>query len=304
MKRTILTAWLSAWLSSLRPQTLFLSLSTILVGNALAYWQHNFHWPILIFTALTAVLLQILSNLANDYGDIIKGTDQNRIGPKRGIHQKLITLNQLRIGLIINIVLCICSGLILLWLACEQLQEFIFFILLGGLAIIAAITYTVGKKAYGYYGLGDIAVLIFFGFISVIGSYYLQTKQLQLLLIYPSLLCGFLSVAILNINNMRDYINDIQSHKITFAIILGQNNSRYYQSILLTLAYLLFILFNLYYLDSIWAWLFLLITPLYSKQIYAMLVIHAQVNIGQQLSPTIKLALLTNLLLVITIILN
>jgi 1,4-dihydroxy-2-naphthoate octaprenyltransferase len=151
------------WMISLRPKTLVLSLSAILMGNALAYWQQSFDLSIMLLSIITASLLQILSNLANDYGDAVKGSDQqNLLGHKRGLQLGLITLEQLKIALWITVILCIMSGLVLLVLACNNYQQLLIFVLLGLGAIIAAITYTIGKKPYGYIGLGDLSVLIFF----------------------------------------------------------------------------------------------------------------------------------------------
>lgn len=293
------------WLVSLRLKTLPLAVSSIFVGNALAYWQHTFSWSIFILTWLTASLLQILSNLANDYGDGIKGVDdETRIGPKRGLHSGNITLNQLFWALIINTFLCVVIGLWLLILAYESSEQLISFICLGVLSIVAAITYTVGKKAYGYIGLGDLSVLLFFGLVSVLGSFYLQAKFISLWLLLPAIACGLLSVAVLNINNLRDYASDKANNKRTFIVFIGPKLGRFYHISLLILSFCLFSFFSLCYLKSYCSWLFLLSTPSLYKQILEMYRTQEQIQITYLLEPMIKLALITNLLYVIGIILS
>ncbi|MDF7666662.1 1,4-dihydroxy-2-naphthoate polyprenyltransferase [Orbaceae bacterium ESL0727] len=290
---------------SLRLKTLPLALSAILVGNALAYWQHQFHIGILLLSLTTGALLQILSNLANDYGDAVKGTDQTaRVGPVRGIQLGLITLKQLKTSLWVTTGLCVISGLGLLALACHNLYELLGFLLLGLFSIIAAITYTVGKKPYGYNGLGDISVLIFFGLVSVIGSYYLQTSQLSLFLIYPALGCGLLSVAVLNINNLRDIDNDLIHHKRTLVVLMGKKMGRTYHLCILLLSLALLSHFSYYYLQTIWGWLFLLLLPLFYQHARAIFCSVTAKDVAPLFLQMVKLALLTNLLYCLGIVLS
>ncbi|OCG31018.1 1,4-dihydroxy-2-naphthoate octaprenyltransferase [Gilliamella sp. Choc4-2] len=285
------------WMISLRLKTLPLSLCSIVVGNALAYWQYQFNFWIMLLAIITASLLQILSNLANDYGDAIKGTDKlNLTAHARGIQLGLITLKQLKIALQINIILCVFAGISLLTLACNTLYELYGFIVLGLLSIIAAITYTVGKKPYGYIGLGDLSVLIFFGLIGVIGSYYLQTKTLSFFIIFPALGCGLLSVAVLNINNLRDLESDKKNHKRTLIVLIGKKLGQIYHLILLIAALFCFSLFAYHTLQSIWAWLFMLISPLFIKHIFAVFRFKTAKDATPLLLQMVKLALLTNLL--------
>lgn len=160
-----------AWLESLRPKTLPLAFAAIIVGTALAWWQGHFDPLVALLALITAGLLQILSNLANDYGDAVKGSDKpDRIGPLRGMQKGVITQQEMKRALIITVVLICLSGLALVAVACHTLADFVGFLILGGLSIIAAITYTVGNRPYGYIGLGDISVLVFFGWLSVMGS--------------------------------------------------------------------------------------------------------------------------------------
>lgn len=291
------------WIDSFRIKTLPLALSAILVGNALAYWQQHFNVWIMLLTLLTASLLQILSNLANDYGDAVKGTDNaDRIGPLRGIQKGTITLKQLRTALIINLAICIVSGLALLTLACNTLAEFGQFILLGLLSVVAAMTYTMGKKPYGYIGLGDISVLIFFGLVSILGSYYLQTKQFEFFLIFPAVGCGLFSVAVLNINNLRDVDSDTQHNKRTFIVLIGARAGCYYHAALLTFAYLLLAHFSFYYLRTIWSYLFLLTMPFAGMHIYKVFKYHSTPAIANLLVDMVKIAMLTSTLYCIGII--
>ncbi|QIQ20819.1 1,4-dihydroxy-2-naphthoate polyprenyltransferase [Zophobihabitans entericus] len=296
---------LSIWLTSFRLKTLPLAISAILVGSALAYWQQQFHFGIMFFSLLTATLLQILSNLANDYGDALSGADKHgRIGPERGIQLGLITLQQLKLALKINTVLVIISGLILLWLSYHSWLSFFGFILLGLLAIIAAITYTVGSKPYGYQGLGDLSVLVFFGLVSIMGSYYLQTESLKLFLVFPAIGCGLLSVAVLNINNLRDIDSDRLNHKRTLVVMIGERAGRHYHVILLILSLILLSYFSWCYLASVWSWLFLLVTPLYLQHLYRVLTYQTPKQVPPLLYQMIRIALLTDLLYCIGIILS
>lgn len=296
---------LAPWIDSFRLKTLPLALSAIFVGNALAYRQQHFNIWIMLLTLLTATLLQILSNLANDYGDAVKGSDTfDRIGPLRGIQQGLITLIQLRNALVINIILCILSGISLLILACDSYIEFGQFILLGLISIIAAITYTIGKKPYGYIGLGDLSVLIFFGLVSIVGSYYLQTKQLPLFIIFPAIGCGLLSVAVLNINNLRDCHSDKQNNKRTLVVLMGDKWGCYYHSLLLICAFACLLYCSYFYLKSLFSYLFLLTLPLVYQQIREVFKYRLTPAIGTLLVKMIKLALLTNVLYCIGIILS
>lgn len=160
-------------------------------------------------------MLQILSNLANDYGDAVKGSDKpDRIGPLRGC-RKGDYPQQMKRALIVTVVLICLFGLALLCAAWQSVGDFIGFLALGGLSIVAAITYTVGTRPYGYIGLGDISVLVFFGWLSVLGSWYLQAHNVEAAIFLPATACGLLATAVLNINNLRDIDSDRQNGKNT-----------------------------------------------------------------------------------------
>lgn len=155
MSLSINTSQTQAWLESLRPRTLPLAFASIVTGSALAVWLDSFKPAVALLALLTAGLLQILSNLANDYGDAVKGSDtEERIGPLRGMQKGIISHQQMKVALIITVILTIISGIALIAVACEKPSDILGFLLLGLMAIVAAITYTVGRKPYGLYGIG------------------------------------------------------------------------------------------------------------------------------------------------------
>ncbi|ABR73890.1 1,4-dihydroxy-2-naphthoate polyprenyltransferase [Actinobacillus succinogenes] len=237
-----------AWLDTARPKTLPLALAIILTGSALSQWRGSFSWSVTLLCLLTATLLQIVSNFANDYGDYQKGSDTaERIGPLRGIQQGEMTAAQLRKGLIVAITISFVSGVLLIAIAYEDIKDLIVFGGLGLLAILAAITYTVGKKPYGYLGLGDISVFLFFGLLSVCGTYYLQTHELSGDIFLPASACGLLSTAVLNINNLRDIEQDKKAGKNTLIVRIGPEKGRIYHCFLLLGAVLCYALFALKY---------------------------------------------------------
>ncbi|MFP1893124.1 1,4-dihydroxy-2-naphthoate polyprenyltransferase [Lonsdalea quercina] len=286
-----------AWLDSLRPKTLPLAFASIVTGSAIAGWQSSFKPGVALLALLTAGLLQILSNLANDYGDAVKGSDtETRIGPLRGIQTGAISLTELRNALVVTVLLTIVSGLSLVALACEKPVDIVVFLGLGLMAILAAITYTVGNRPYGYIGLGDISVLIFFGWLSVAGSYVLQTGHFDSIVMLPATACGLLATAVLNINNLRDIDNDRLSGKNTLAVRLGAQKARRYHMLLLMAAPLCLGLFALIYLQSLAGWLFILSLPLLVKQGCYVLRETTAFSMRPMLEKTVKCALLTNIL--------
>lgn len=294
-----------AWLESLRPKTLPLGLIAIVTGSALAYWTGHFELPIALLAILTAATLQILSNLANDYGDAVKGTDtEERLGPLRGMQKGVITPAQMKKALIINVIISCVSGIALIIVACKKPEDAIGFLVMGLLAIVAAITYTVGKRPYGYMGLGDISVLIFFGWLSVIGTYYLQANAFNIVTLLPATACGLLSVAVLNINNMRDLENDIQAGKNTLAVRLGASGSRIYHTCVIAIAIICLIVFTLIYMHRWTAWLFLLAVPMLLLHIKR---VNADLS-GEAMRPLlehmVKAALLTNILFSLGLVLE
>ena len=254
-----MTNTFSVWLLAARLRTLPLACSSILLGSGLAASRGAFDGAIMGLSLLTAILLQILSNLANDYGDAVSGADNGeRIGPQRAVVSGLITRHQMCIAMGLTALAAVVSGLSLLVCAFgEQWQQILTFILLGGAAIVAAIPYTAAKTRYGYRGFGDISVFLFFGLLGVLGSYYLFTHTLQWDLLLPATACGLLATAVLNINNVRDIESDAASGKITLAVRLGRNRAIAYHWGLLGGALLATIAFLLTQPASVWPWIFL-----------------------------------------------
>jgi 1,4-dihydroxy-2-naphthoate octaprenyltransferase len=224
---------MSPWFIAARPKTLPLAISGILLGSAVAYLNHSFHLHTMLLGIATAVLLQILSNFANDYGDFTKGTDVIAARHDRMLASGKISKTQMLIAMFLVTFFTLISGISLLWFSNIGFSnKFIFFFILGILAIAAAIKYTVGKFAYAYSGMGDIFVLIFFGFVSVVGIFYLHAGQVHTEVILAAFGCGLLSVGVLNINNTRDIESDKKSGKITIPVRIGIGASLFYQRIL------------------------------------------------------------------------
>ncbi len=234
---------LKIWVQAARLRTLPLSVSGIIMGNALALNHNDFSIIIFLLSILTAIAFQIVSNFANDYGDGIKGTDnEQRIGPKRVLQQGLMTSKNLKRGILFSVVVSIILSIALIYesLGVDKLLFSVIFILLAIGAVAAAIKYTVGTNPYGYSGLGDLFVFIFFGWVSVIGSYFLQRNSIDLTVVLFATSVGLLSVAVLNLNNMRDIENDINSSKITLAVRLGDYKAKVYHFFLISIAIILF----------------------------------------------------------------
>ncbi len=233
---------LNIWISAARLRTLPLSISGILVGSALAFSAGSFRWEIFLLAIFTTIGFQVLSNFANDYGDGVKGTDnEDRIGPKRALQSGLLTSTSLKKAIILLAILTFLLAILLIYIAFgkEYITYAIIFLILGIVAIISAITYTVGKSAYGYHGLGDVFVFLFFGWVSVVGCYFLYTKQLDFTVFLPASVIGLLSVAVLNVNNMRDIKNDKKANKNTLVVKMGSKNAKTYHYFLVIGAFLL-----------------------------------------------------------------
>ncbi len=225
---------ISSWIKAFRLRTLPLALSSILMGSFVAIHDQRYSWLVIALAAVTTILLQILSNLANDYGDSQKGTDNvNRLGPQRTVQSGEIKPVKMKKAIIFFVMLSLVSGVLLLYYAfSDDFLSALLFLLLGVGAIAAAIKYTVGKGAYGYYGLGDLFVFLFFGLAGVVGTYYLNARVLEWDVFLPAVSLGFLSMGVLNLNNMRDIDNDIKSGKRTLAARLGLQKAKIYHTLL------------------------------------------------------------------------
>lgn len=252
------------WISAFRLRTLPLALSNTIVGSALAVMEGGFRWPVFIWAAVTTVLLQILSNMANDYGDFVNGKDTaERIGPKRMVQSGEISAKTMLQGMIVIGILCAISGvtLIVVGTAGMDISGLLIFGVLGLTAIAAAVKYTVGKNPYGYRGLGDIFVFVFFGLVGVLGTFFLHTQSFSWDALLPASSVGLLSVGVLNMNNMRDYEADKKSGKRTIVVAMGEKKAAYYHLLLITGAMFSSVIFTILNYHSVWQWLFLLCLP-------------------------------------------
>jgi 1,4-dihydroxy-2-naphthoate octaprenyltransferase len=227
-----------AWISALRLRTLPLALASIGMGSFLAAADHVFRLEVLVWAGLTTIFLQILSNLANDYGDSVNGADsEHRIGPERAVQSGVISIGEMKIGILTFVLLSLVSGIILL---SETVglgtSLFYWFLGFGVLSITAAYTYTAGNRPYGYAGFGDIMVLIFFGVLGVGGSYFLYALQIDYIIILPAISMGTLATGVLNINNIRDIDADTKAGKNTIPVRFGKKNAIIYHWLLIIIA--------------------------------------------------------------------
>ena len=236
------------WIQAARVRTLPLSVSGILVGSFYAMSQAMFNWKIVVFALLTTLGLQILSNFANDYGDGVKGTDnEDRIGPKRAIQSGLISPQAMKRAIVITAIITLFFAICLIYFSFKLEENYLkyslAFLFLGILAIASAIRYTVGKSAYGYRGYGDLFVFVFFGLVSTFGIYFMFSKTFDWLLLLPATAIGFLSVGVLNLNNMRDEASDTKANKQTLVVKMGGAWAKKYHFFLVITAMVLVLLF-------------------------------------------------------------
>ncbi len=288
---------LNSWLSAFRLRTLPLALAGIGMGSFLAASFGAFRWQIFSLCALTAIFLQILSNLANDYGDFVNGADsQARQGPQRMVQSGQISPTTMRLAMGIFVLLSLVSGLSLLFWAIDSWQSFWFFLGLGILSILAAITYTAGSRPYGYMGLGDVSVFIFFGLVAVLGTFYLHTRQFQALLLLPAASCGLFATAVLNINNIRDIQSDKLAGKYSIPVRLGRERAVWYHWFLLTAGVLCAVFYVIGHFGHWIQFLFLITLPLFWRNAQAV----ATKKQADEIDPYLKQMALSTLLFVIT----
>ncbi len=237
-----------AWVQAARLRTLPLSLSGIIMGTALATKQGVFNGTIFILALLTTVGFQVTSNFANDYGDGVKGTDnEDRIGPARALQSGWLTRSALKKGIIVSIGISflLAIGLIYIAFGLDNLPYILLFLILGILSIWAALKYTMGSNPYGYMGLGDVFVFLFFGLLGVLGSMFLYTKSITWTSLLPAIGIGTLCVGVLNLNNLRDVVSDGKHGKNTLVVKMGFQNGKKYHFLLLVSALLSFITYIL-----------------------------------------------------------
>lgn len=255
------TSRTAVWLQAFRLHTLPLAVAAIAMGNFVAYDDKKFSILIAALTFVTAICLQILSNLANDYGDAKHGADNpERQGPKRMVQSGMISAQQIKFGIVIFLLLSLLSGCTLLILSIDNIgyTGAMGLFLLGILAIAAAIAYTATKKPYGYRALGDFSVFIFFGLVAVAGSYYLQTGFLKPDLLLPAAGMGLLSTGVLNINNIRDIEADSRANKRTIALHLGLGKAKFYHWVLMIAGFFCFAVYMHLHVKSFYQYFFLI----------------------------------------------
>lgn len=256
---------IKSYIQAARLRTLPLSVSGIIVGsflgNEAAYPTANVFTSLIFWLAiLTTIGFQVLSNYANDYGDGVKGSDTNRTGEARMVASGKITAQQMKRAMILTAIITFFIALYLIYLAFgkENFAYSLIFIGLGIASIVAAIKYTVGNSAYGYSGFGDVFVFLFFGLLSVLGSYFLFTKQLDLRIVLPAISIGLLSTAVLNLNNLRDAVQDQKNNKRTLVVKLGIEKAKQYHFILIFIAFISSTLFSYIDYKSPFQFLFLI----------------------------------------------
>lgn len=282
------------YIASFRLRTLPLSLSGIFLGSLLAGGNGFFQTLPFLLAVITTLCLQILSNLANEWGDLQKGTDNaDRLGPIRSIQSGALSLTEFKHTIIVFVFLSVISGSALIYTAFSSLftTDGLIMLALGAASIVAAIKYTVGKGAYGYHGLGDIFVFLFFGLLSVTGSYFLLARQIPADLFLPAAAIGFLSTAVLNLNNMRDIENDRISGKRTIPVMIGLRKAKIYHFILVIAAIVCMSIYTAR--QATWGigYIYLLTTPLF--------IVHLRrvaKNNGRDLDPQLKILSITTLL--------
>ena len=259
-----------SYIKAARLRTLPLSISGIILGSYLgnefvnsllehtirtSIWESSIFW-LAIFTTIG---FQVLSNYANDYGDGIKGSDKNRTGEARMVSSGAITPKQMKTAMISTTTITLLIALLLIYVAfgSENFGYSILFFGLGIASIAAAIKYTVGNSAYGYSGFGDIFVFLFFGLLSVVGSYFLYTKIINFEIFLPAFSIGLLSTAVLNLNNLRDREQDKTNNKNTLVVKLGVVRAKKYHYFLIIGALITALIYTFLNFSSIYEFVFL-----------------------------------------------
>ncbi len=289
---------LRPWISAFRLRTLPLALASIGMGSFLAAAEGLFSWPVLVMAAITTIFLQILSNLSNDYGDSVHGADSShREGPARAVQSGAISQAEMKTAMGVFVALSFLSGLLLLYFTLGwNLPLFLSFVILGLIAILAALTYTSGSSPYGYQGLGDLSVLLFFGLLGVVGTFFLHTGDFDYRLLLPALSCGLFSVAVLNINNIRDISADVKAGKRTIPVRIGRSKAVGYHWFLLITGFLLALWFVLMDYHSFSQLTFFISLPLLIQNGLAI----SKNQTAAKLDPYLKQMVLTTLLFVLT----
>ena len=263
-------AKISYYIKSMRLRTLPLSLAGVCLGIMLALADYRIDWKVALLIMLTTICLQVLSNVSNELGDTLSGVDgEDRNGPQYSLGEGGLTVSEMKGFIAVMAVACALSGLLMLQASFGTLFaiEPLCLIALGAAAIGGAIKYTLGKNPYGYRGLGDISVFIFFGLVSVMGAYFVAAHTiLSWIIALPAMAIGCFSVAVLNVNNIRDMKTDA-GIRVTTPLKVGLKRARIYQTVLITLGWLCLIAFNLMRFQDMWHWLFIITLPLFVKHL-------------------------------------
>ena len=259
-----------AAIDSFRLRTLPLSLAGVVLGVLLAAGDFRVSPWVALLIFLTTILLQILSNLSNELGDVLKGTDtEERQGPQYGLASGGLGIEDMKKLISFIATLAAISGILMVWVSFGTLfcVKSVCLLALGAAAIFCAIRYTLGNNPYGYRGLGDLAVFVFFGLVSVLGGYFVAAHMIpSWLLVLPAAAIGCFSVGVLNVNNIRDMKTDAPN-RVTVAIKLGLKGARIYQTVLVVLGWVLMLAFAAFYKPSPWHILFVVTLPLYVKHV-------------------------------------
>lgn len=288
-----MTKKLKIWIQAFRLRTLPLALSSTLVGSFLAFSFDGFRVSVLIFALTTTLFLQILSNLANDYGDSVKGADnKDRIGPERVTQSGKVSKKEIKRMIVLFVILSLISGTILIFIGLNHLPiiKTVLFFILGLSAIFASVKYTVGKNPYGYVGLGDIFVYLYFGLIGVCGTFYLHTGFFNPWILLPASSIGLFSSGVLNLNNLRDVRSDSKSGKRTLVVRIGVKAAKIYHLIIVVFAVALSIVYTLVYYKSPVQLLFMLTLPFLFNDIKTVMQNTVPLELNNELK---KLALTT-----------
>ncbi len=281
------------WIKAFRLRTLPLALSATVLGSFLGFAEEKFKWGVFVFGTLTTLFLQVLSNLANDYGDARKGTDnEHRLGPLRVTQSGLVSQKQMRGMIILFMMLSLVSGSLLIWSGLRNGNMLVYavFFVLGCSAIFAAVKYTIGKRPYGYVGFGDIMVFIYFGILGVAGTYFLHTQSFHMTILLPASSVGLFSVGVLNLNNLRDHENDAINGKNTLVVRMGVAWAKVYHVVLLLTAFLLAVAYTLIHFESYYQLIFLLPVPLLISDVQKVITNTVPVELNPELK---KLAVAT-----------
>jgi 1,4-dihydroxy-2-naphthoate octaprenyltransferase len=284
-------ATIRSWVSASRLRTLPLAASSTLAGSFMAVADRAYNITIIIWALVTTLLLQILSNMANDLGDSLKGTDnEHRLGPRRTVQSGNIRVGEMKRAVAAVALLTLASGIVLIItsLGIDNWRVLIF-LALGVASIAAAIKYTIGRTAYGYSGFGDLFVFLFFGLTGVLGTYYLNAHQLKADAFLMAISVGLLSTGVLNLNNLRDIDNDRTSNKRTIAVRLGERNAKIYHLLLIVIAMAAGIATTLLNFITPWQFLYLLTLPLFAVQLIAIF----RIKEHRRLDPFLRFLALT-----------